>query len=70
MVCGLGIIVDLIVDILCFKFSSVAQSFLYLEMLHLFLFTLVPTKYYLDMPTFFQLTFYLYLYLLMYCDSG
>ena len=67
---GILICINLILDILCYKYRSVTQSFLYLEITQLIIFLLIPSKYYLDTHIMIQMTFFIYLFVLMYCDSG
>ena len=70
VIIGTSIIVALLLDILCYKYRRLSQAILYFEGAASLIFTLIPSRYYLELPVFYFMIFYVVMFIAFYCDSG
>ena len=70
VIIGSSIIIALLLDILCYKYRRLSQAILYYEGASSLIFTLIPSRYYLELPVFYFMIFYVVMFIGFYCDSG
>ena len=70
VIIGTSIIIALLLDILCYKYRRLSQAILYYEGAVSLIFTLIPSRYYLELPVFYFMIFYVVMFIGFYCDSG
>ena len=67
---GVSIVLALILDIFSYKYRQIAQSFIYIESFNTFMYSLVPSKYYMEMSMFFAVIIFIVHFGVFYCDTG
>ena len=65
-----GIIVNLILDLVCYKYRRLAKLILYFEGVHGLLFTMIPNRYWLETPIALIGIYYFVMFICFYCDRG
>ena len=65
-----GIILNLILDMVCYKYRRLAKLILYFEGVHGLLFTLIPNRYWLETPIALIGIYYFVMFICFYCGRG